>query len=98
MSKVVVDMGISLDGFVAGTNAGPQNPLGDGGHSIHKWVYAVEGWRERLSIEGGETNRDNEVFEESFADIGSFVMGKRMFDEGERWSPPAWWSRPTRPT
>ena len=31
MSKVVLDMGMSLDGFVAGPNGGPQNALGDGG-------------------------------------------------------------------
>ena len=37
MSKVIVDMGTSLDGFIAGPNGGPQNPLGDGGHRIHRW-------------------------------------------------------------
>ena len=32
MSKVIVDMGMSLDEFIAGTNSGPHNALGDGGH------------------------------------------------------------------
>jgi hypothetical protein len=36
------DLGVSLDGFIAGPNRGPENALGDGGHRIHKWVYAVE--------------------------------------------------------
>ncbi len=31
MSKVIVEMGVSLEGFVAGPNAGPHNALGDGG-------------------------------------------------------------------
>ncbi|MDZ7626029.1 MAG: hypothetical protein U5J96_16475 [Ignavibacteriaceae bacterium] len=31
MSKVFVDVGISLDGFIAGLNGGTKNPLGDGG-------------------------------------------------------------------
>jgi hypothetical protein len=31
MAQVVVDMGMSLDGYVAGPNASPENPLGDGG-------------------------------------------------------------------
>jgi hypothetical protein len=35
VSKVIVDMGMSLDGFIAGPNAGPGNPLGDGGMRIH---------------------------------------------------------------
>jgi hypothetical protein len=36
MAQVVVDMGMSLDGYVAGSNAGPNNPLGDGGMRIHR--------------------------------------------------------------
>jgi hypothetical protein len=31
MSKVFVSVGSSLDGFIAGLNGGPANPLGDGG-------------------------------------------------------------------
>jgi hypothetical protein len=46
MSKVFVDTSMSLDGFIAGPNSGPQNPLGDGGHRIHQWMYEVESWRE----------------------------------------------------
>ena len=83
MSKVIVDMGMSLDGFIAGPNAGPGNPLGDGGMRIHQWTFDVEAWRERQSLRGGKTNRDHEVVEEANARVGAFVMGRRMFDEGE---------------
>jgi dihydrofolate reductase len=84
MTQVFASLGISLDGFVAGPNAGPENPLGDGGQAIHKWMYRVEAWRERLSRSGGEVgNRDNELIEENFARAGAYVMGRRMFDEGE---------------
>jgi len=31
MSKVVAGLSVSLDGFVAGPNDGPDNALGDGG-------------------------------------------------------------------
>ena len=31
MSKVYVDIGVSLEGFIAGPNGRPGNPLGDGG-------------------------------------------------------------------
>jgi hypothetical protein len=37
MSKVVLYMSMSLDGFVAGPNVGPGNGLGDGGHRLHEW-------------------------------------------------------------
>lgn len=83
MSKVIVDMGMSLDGFIAGPNAGPRNALGDGGMRIHRWVFDLESWRERQSLVGGQTNRDDEVSNETFARTGAYVMGRRMFDEGE---------------
>ena len=83
MPKVHADMSMSLDGFVAGPNAGPQNALGDGGHRIQQWLYDVETWRERQSLEGGQTNQDDEVFKERSSRNGAYVMGRRMFDEGE---------------
>jgi dihydrofolate reductase len=83
MSKVIVDMGMSLDGFVAGPNAGPHNNLGDGGMRIHRWVYDLEAWRERQGLAGGKTNLDDKVVKETFARVGAYVMGRRMFDEGE---------------
>ena len=44
MSKVIVELSTSLDGFIAGPNDGPENGLGDGGryrfpHGPH-WVLA----------------------------------------------------------
>ena len=83
MPKVHADMSMSLDGFVAGPNAGPQNALGDGGHRIQQWLYDVESWRERQTLEGGQTNQDDEVFKERSSRNGAYVMGRRMFDEGE---------------
>jgi dihydrofolate reductase len=83
MNKVIVDMGMSLDGFIAGPNVGPHNALGDGGHRIHQWLYDVESWRERQSLAGGQINQDDEVIKEMFARVGAYVMGRRMFEEGE---------------
>jgi dihydrofolate reductase len=83
MGKVHADMSMSLDGFVAGPNAGPHNALGDGGHRIQQWQYDLESWRERQSREGGQINQDDEVFKERSSRNGAYVMGRRMFDEGE---------------
>ena len=74
MGTVHASLGMSLDGFVAGPNAGPNNPLGDGGMRIHRWVYDLEGWRERQSLQGGKTNPDDEVSKETYARTGAFVM------------------------
>lgn len=40
MARVVIDMSISLDGFIAGPNDGPQLPLGGrGGEQIFNWYF-----------------------------------------------------------
>jgi dihydrofolate reductase len=83
MSTVFASLGMSLDGFIAGPNAGPDNALGDGGALIHQWMYRVEAWRERQTLSGGEVNRDAELLEETYNRVGAYVMGRRMFDEGE---------------
>ena len=38
MSATVLYMSVSLDGFIAGPNAGPGNGLGDGGERLHEWL------------------------------------------------------------
>ncbi|GAB3977386.1 dihydrofolate reductase family protein [Plantactinospora veratri] len=85
MSKVFFTVGMSLDGYFAGPNAGPGNPLGDGGARIHQWVYRTATFRERLRFGGGggETGRDDDLVRNTFARTGANVMGRRMFDEGE---------------
>ena len=40
-------------------------------------------WREREGLGGGKANPDNDVLEEANERVGTFVMGRRMFDEGE---------------
>ena len=43
MGTTVLYMSMSLDGFIAGPNAGPGNGLGDGGQRLHEWVVAGPG-------------------------------------------------------
>lgn len=38
MSATVLYMSMSLDGFIAGPNAGPGNGLGDSGDRLHDWL------------------------------------------------------------
>jgi dihydrofolate reductase len=84
MSKVFIDLGITLDGYIAGPNGGAKNPLGDGGISIHDWMFKQKAFLSHLKLEGGETNnKDNDIIEETFKRIGANIMGKRMFEEGE---------------
>jgi dihydrofolate reductase len=83
MSRVVAGMSMSLDGFVAGPKDGVDNPLGDGGEALHDWLVRLRSWREAHGYEGGETGPDDERFARTFGSIGAFVMGRRMFDNGE---------------
>ncbi|GEM_PF-5770968 len=40
MGKVITALAMSLDGFVAGPNDGPQRPLGDGGERLFRWYFS----------------------------------------------------------
>lgn len=83
MAGVFAEIGMSLDGFVAGANAGPENPLGDGGAAIHGWMEGLAGWRERLGRAGGGHGPDDDLVRASLGRTGAYVMGRRTFDEGE---------------
>ena len=84
MSVVFFDAGISIDGFLAGENRGPSNPLGDNGPTIHQWMYQQKAFWRMLGQPGGnEEGSDNALIEKNLQRTGAYVMGKRMFDEGE---------------
>ena len=71
MGKVFVDITTSLDGYIAGPNDGLELPLGENGERLHEWIFGLRAWREPHGLEGGETNRDSEIVEESLADRGA---------------------------
>lgn len=84
MSKVFISMGVSADGFIAGPNGGAQNPNGDGGLEIHNWFFGMHAFRSRMGMEGGQTTgKDNAIVRNIFTRCGAYIMGKRMFMEGE---------------
>jgi dihydrofolate reductase len=89
MGNVITDISISVDGFVAGPNDSPENPLGDEGERLHEWVFDLASWREQQGLDGGKTNRDSEIVAESSETVGAAVMGRRMFsNEDGPWGEP----------
>lgn len=82
MSNVRVYISVSADGYVAGPNQSLENPLGEGGESLHEWVVALKAWRERHGMEGGEMNASTPVVEESVANVGAEIMGRGKFGGG----------------
>ena len=85
--KVFVNLTISLDGYLAGPNAGPANPIGDHGLALHDWMSGQAAFNGRPD---GETGRDNDLIREVLRRTGAFILGRRMFDEGEaNWGDPS---------
>jgi len=77
--KLRMKIAMSLDGFVAGPHQSVENPLGVGGMRLHDWVVPLKAWRSTHGLEGGEVNESSRVVEESVANIGATIMGRKMF-------------------
>jgi dihydrofolate reductase len=82
MGKVVLDISVSLDGYVAGPRPTLEEPLGENGERLHEWILGLRSWRESHGLEGGETNADSELVAEAVARQGAVVMGRKMFSGG----------------
>jgi dihydrofolate reductase len=81
MSKVTCDIGISVDGFVAGPDQRLEEPLGEGAERLHRWMF--------------EQREANAAAIEKITDAGAFIMGRNMFGpvrgawDGSDWT--GWW-------
>src|SRR5436305_12275154 len=77
MSKVVLDVSMSLDGFMAGPNVRRAVPMGDGGERLHAWMAGS----------GPDGDIDAGVRREADATVGAAGIGRRTFDPGlGRWA------------
>jgi len=84
MGNVFFSIGLTLDGFIAGLNASPRNPLGDGGLDIHRWLFLQRSFRRNLDLgDDGETGIDDQLVEGIFNRTGANIIGMRLFEEGE---------------
>jgi dihydrofolate reductase len=83
MGKVVAEISISLDGYVAGPSPSLEEPLGRGGEQLHEWAMRTKTFRELHGMEGGDDDPDGELLAESVQAQGAVVMGRRMFSGGE---------------
>jgi dihydrofolate reductase len=90
MSKLRVDISMSLDGYIAGPEPSEQHPLGIGGMQLHEWIFKLAAWREPHGLEGGEDGPSNQVVQESLQNIGAIIMGRNMFGGG----PGPWGEKP----
>jgi len=82
MPELILDISMSLDGYVAGPNPDLENPLGQGGEGLHEWVLATKAWREAHGHEGGEDGVDSELTAELIGQAAATIMGRHMYSNG----------------
>ena len=82
MSKVKVNISMSLDGYVAGPDQSEENPLGIGGEQLHEWIVPLRAFRESHGAEGGEVNASTPIAEGILGNVGAVIMGRNMFGGG----------------
>ena len=89
MSKVFVNVGLSLDGYLAPEGMTMENPSyknwGMKWGALTTWLLNQQYMRDSLKLgPGGETGPENELVRVTFERTGANIMGKRMFDQGEQ--------------
>jgi dihydrofolate reductase len=89
MSKVFVNIGLSLDGYMAPEGMTMGNPefknWGAKWGAMMAWILKQQYFRENVLKlgPGGETGAVNDLVRSTFERTGANIMGKRMFDQGE---------------
>jgi dihydrofolate reductase len=88
MTKVFVNIGLSLDGYMAPDGMTMANPgyksWGEKWGSLMGWLMNQQYFRETHNFgAGGETGPVNDLVRSTMERIGANIMGKRMFDQGE---------------
>ena len=63
MRKVILDITMSLDGFVAGPNISPDLPMGETGIRLHDWLF------------GSKSDQDAKIISEQVEKSGAVIVG-----------------------
>ncbi len=87
MGKVMSGLTMSLDGFIAAPNDGPENPLGEGGMRLFDWYSSGD---TEYVVPSGEmtfkvSKQSAELLREVFSSLGAIVTGRRTFDITNGW-------------
>ncbi|MDQ6481396.1 dihydrofolate reductase family protein [Dyadobacter sp. LHD-138] len=67
MKKVILDLSMSLDGYIAGSDVTPRQPMGVGGERLHEWIFK------------GKTHIDGKILEEVVSSSGAVIVGGRTY-------------------
>ena len=87
MGKVIFNMTMSLDGFVAGPNDSPEKGLGEGGDALFNWYFS--GDTEIVLSEGTPplkiSAQSARILKESVQRLGAGIWGRKTFDIAHAW-------------
>lgn len=84
MGTVVLDMSMSLNGFVTGPGPRAGLPLGEGGQRLHDWMFTGRIDPGEPPERGETADVNGAIAGELFATTGAVLMGRRLFDAGIR--------------
>jgi dihydrofolate reductase len=82
MTRLTFGISMSLDGFITGPNPRREEPLGDDGELLHEWMTGLMDLRASHRTTTGTPDAD--VIAEAYDNTGALVMGRAMFDVGEK--------------
>jgi dihydrofolate reductase len=84
MSKVIANITMSVDGYIAGPDDGPGKGLGEGGERLHHWVFGGP-WTYRDEPRGEPTGPDAEWLAEVSSRLGAVVGGRWTYEAARHW-------------
>jgi dihydrofolate reductase len=84
MGKVVIDLSVSLDGFIAGSGDGHDAPLGRGGNALFTWMGAGPA-SNRVEERLTPPDASKVVIDEWMTESGAIISGRRTFDIANGW-------------
>lgn len=84
MTRIRIANAISLDGYTAGPEQGPDAPLGRGGQRLHQWMFATNAMGPASAGEEPPADASDEVrlVYEHFENVGAYILGRNMFGGG----------------
>ena len=80
MSRLRVgSFSVSIDGFGAGPRQSLENPLGEGGTTLHSWAFGTRTFQAMHGNAGGSTGTDDDFARRGFDNVGAWILGRNMF-------------------
>jgi dihydrofolate reductase len=84
MIRVVTALAVSADGFIAGPNDGPGNPLGDGGERLFEW-YTDGDTPSRFFPDFRLSAESARVLDGGVDGVGAIISGRRTYEISNAW-------------